>query len=169
MAPAYAPILDIPIVGECLAASCVVQCVELSEKIKLPPNMKKLLESKNLMEHEEVFLAQYQTSAATLEYLWQKKFPDCPTMLKVFKNWKMTCNKLVSDPHFDNGWRLPAFFLVYLAFCKEAIDEFFELKKKSHPHLAIKMEEHWQHAMEQHYVWEDTFLLETSLHLVPFS
>lgn len=52
--------------------------------------------------------------------------------------------------------------------CKEAIDEFFELKKVSHPHLAVKREAHRQHAMEQHYAWEDAFRLQTSPHLAPF-
>jgi len=37
----------------------VAHCVELGEKIKLPPSMKRLLEYKNLTEHEEVYLAQY--------------------------------------------------------------------------------------------------------------
>ena len=35
MAPAYAHYLDIPIVGEYLAASCVIHCADLGEKVKL--------------------------------------------------------------------------------------------------------------------------------------
>ena len=58
-APAYAHMLDIPIVDEYLVAACVVQCGELGEKIKLPPNIMKLSESESLTEHEEVYLAQY--------------------------------------------------------------------------------------------------------------
>ena len=166
--PSYAHMMDIPIVGEYLVAACVVQCAELDEKIKLPPNMKKLSESDNLAEYEEVYLAQYRTSAAILEYLRQKKFPDCPTTRKVLKNWKLTCDKLVLSPYFGKGWKLPAFFPLYSGACKEAIDEFFELKKVSHPHLAVRMEEHRQHAMEQHYAWEKSFLRETSPQLVPF-
>jgi len=67
-------------------------------------------------------------------------------MIKVFKNWKLTCDKLVLDPHFSDGWRLPAFFPIYLAFYKAAIDEFFHEQKKLHHHLSSMMEEQWQHA-----------------------
>ena len=167
-APSYTHMLDIPIVGEYLVAACVVQWAELNEKTELPPNMKKLSESESLAEHEEVYLAQYRTSAATLEYLRQKKFPGCPTMRKVLKNWRMTCDKLVLNPYFGEGWKLPAFFPLYSGACKEAINEFFDLKKVSHPHLAVRMEEHRQHAMEQQYTWENTFLCETAPQLVPF-
>ena len=89
MAPAYAPFLDIPIVGEYLAASLVVHCAELNEKIKLLPNLKRLSESNNLTEHEEVYVAQRIHSS--------KKYPGCPTMIKVFKNWKLTCDKIESE------------------------------------------------------------------------
>lgn len=73
-----------------------------------------------------MYIAQYRTSAATIEYIHQKRDPDCPTMKKVVKNWKKTCDKLVEDPHFGKGWKLPAFFPIYSAFCYSAIDKFFD-------------------------------------------
>ena len=56
-APAYAPYLDTLIIGEYLAASLVVHCVDLGKRIKLLPNMKRLAESKKLTEHERSILA----------------------------------------------------------------------------------------------------------------
>ena len=102
-APSYAPFLDIPIAGEYLAASLIVSCTKLGEKVTLPPNLKRLSETPNLTEHQQVYIAQYRTSAATIEYIHQKKDPNCPTMKKIVKNWKKTCNKLVEDPHFGDG------------------------------------------------------------------
>ena len=167
--PAYAQMLDIPVFGEYVnSVNNMIEGSDLGDMIILPPNLKKLSESANVTEHEEFYLDHFRTSAVALDCLRRNNFPECPTMLKVFKNWAQTCDKLVSNPRFGDGWNLPAFFPLYAVTCKDAIDEFFELKKVSHPHLAVKMEEHRQHAMEQHCVWEGIFLRQTSPELVPF-
>jgi len=87
-------------VGEYLEASKVVEYLKLGEKIALPPNIKRLSETPNLTDHQEIYIAKFRTSAATIEYTRQKKNRTCPTMKKVYKNWKATCDKLVNDPHF---------------------------------------------------------------------
>ena len=97
-APAYAHMLDIPMFGEYLNAVNMVQGSELGERVNLPPNLKKLSESANMTEHEEFYLDHYRISAVALECLRRNNFPNCPTMLKVFKNWEQTCDKLVANP-----------------------------------------------------------------------
>jgi len=167
-APAYAQMLDIPLFNEYMIAAYLAQGSAFVERVSLPPNLRRLSESSNKSRHEESYLNHFRTSAAALDCFRRKSFPNCPTMLALFKNWEQTCDKLVADPRFGDGWKLPAFFPLYSVTCKEAIDEFFGMKKISHPHLAVRWEEHRQHAAEQHYAWKETFRLKTSLHLVPF-
>ena len=141
---------------------------KLGEKISLPPSMKRLSETSNLPEHQDIYIAQFRTSAATIEYIRQKKYPTCPTMKKVYKNWISTCDKLVVDPHFGEGWKLPAFFPIYTAFCYQAIDQFFDAQEKQYPQLSETLKDQRRHAVEQHEAWESVFLRVTSLYHVPF-
>ena len=166
--PSYAPIYDIPVTGPYLEASKIVDYLKLGERVVLPPNLKKLSETPNLTDHQEVYIAQYRTTAATIEYIRQKQDPVCPTMKKIVKNWKTTCDKLVADPHFGEGWKLPAFFPIYSASCYSAIKQFFDAQKELYPQLAGMLEEQRLHAVEQHEAWEGVFIHVTSLYWVPF-
>jgi len=44
-------------VGEYLEASKVVEYLKLGEKIALPPNIKRLSETPNLTDHQEIYIA----------------------------------------------------------------------------------------------------------------
>ena len=103
-APAYAQMLDIPTFNEYVIAAYMAQGTAFVERVNLPPNLRRLSESSNTTRHEEVYLYHYQTSAAALDCLRRKSFPNCPTMLALFKNWEQTCDKLVADPRFGAGF-----------------------------------------------------------------
>ena len=96
-APAYAPITDIPKVGEYLAAALVVESAELTNRVKLPPNMKELSEVSSSSEHQEGYIAHFKTTAAIIEFIRAKsELSDAMDVMmkRMFKNWEATCNKL---------------------------------------------------------------------------
>jgi len=107
IAPAYATFGDIPITGEMLQASLLVCSKQLNKKVSLPPNLKELSKAVNLSDHEELYIAQYKTAAATIEYLKYVKHPDDETVAKAIRNWSTTCDNLIKNPHFGAGWKLP--------------------------------------------------------------
>mmetsp|Transcript_13495 Transcript_13495/g.19357 ORF Transcript_13495/g.19357 Transcript_13495/m.19357 type:complete len:175 (-) Transcript_13495:2257-2781(-) len=121
--PAYATFADTPMTEKLLHAALVVVANKLEERVVLPSNVRQLSESANASDHQKLFVAQYRTSAAIYGYWVHLVHANSAPMVKALKNWRATCNKLVTSPHFSKGWTVPAFFPVYNMYCTEACME----------------------------------------------
>jgi len=169
IAPAYATFGDIPVVGEFLSVSLIVQSARLNEQVILPPYMKELFEASNLTEQQEKYISQYKDAAAIIDFVGRTRHPNDATMLHAFENWKETCDKLMENPHFGAGWDLPAYFPVYSAFCSAAIKDFFHKQKELCPSCSAFYDRQYRQATELHRAWEGNFVHYTSPHCVPFA
>mmetsp|Transcript_1621 Transcript_1621/g.2496 ORF Transcript_1621/g.2496 Transcript_1621/m.2496 type:complete len:208 (-) Transcript_1621:1137-1760(-) len=164
-----APFGDIPVVGELLSASLMVQSAKLNDQVILPPYMRELFEASNLTKHQENYISQYKNAAAIIDFIGRTSHPGDASMLLAFENWKQTCDKLMKNPYFGVGWDLPAYFPVYSAFCSAAIKDFFLKQKELYPSYSAFFDRQCSKATTLHSAWEDMFVHVTSPQCVPFA
>ena len=130
-APGYATYGTTP-TNDCIQySSCAVYCYKLEQTVVLLPNMQKIYESNSsIANSHKSYIAQFKNAAATIDHYFKTNLPNDRTFERAISEWKNTCDKLVENPHFTNGWDLPAFFPFYTDACTTAFTNFFNRKKQ---------------------------------------
>ena len=129
-APGYATYGTTPTNNDIQYSSCAVYCYKLEQTIVLPTNMQKIYESSNIADFHKSYIAQFKNAAATIEHYFKTNLPDDRTFENAISEWKETCDKLVGNPYFTDGWDLPAFYPFYTDASLDALTNFFNEQKK---------------------------------------
>jgi len=167
-APGYATYGTTPTNDTIQYSACAVYCYKLEEKIVLPPNIKRISQEHNLPEFKRSYIAQYKNAAATIDHYHKTHASDNRNFTNAVSNWRDTCDKLVENPHFAEGWDLPAFFIFYADSTDTAIDNFFKRQEALQPGKSALWKKRQQHAEEMHKAWEQMSLYVTSPNNIPF-
>jgi len=148
--PGYATYATTPTNDTILYSSCAVYCYKLEQSIILPRNMQTISEEANTTEAEKSYIAQYRNAAATIDHYFKTNQPNDRFFERAISEWKSTCDKLIKNPHFTDGWDLPAFYPFYTEACDNAITNFFTKQKEINPNDITLWTKKMQHAKEMH-------------------
>ena len=165
-APGYATYGTTPTNNDILYSSCAVYTYKLEEKIILPPNIQKIADESNTTKYKKNYLAQYKNAAATIDHYFKTNAADDQNFARAVSNWKETCNKLVENPYFTDGWDLPASFPFYSNASTKAYKDFFKKQETLQPESPWK--KRLQHAENMHNAWEQMFFYVISPNEIPF-
>jgi len=139
------------------------------ESVILPPNLARIAKSKNTTEHQNRYVHDYKFAAATIDHWKTTKHPDETILADAIRIWKITCDRLAANPHFSDGWYLPAFFPIYSYQCVAGIQNFFAAAPLLHPN---KPRSFWKkqvkQANEMYQSWEALYHCVASEKYVPF-
>jgi len=167
-APGYATYGSTPTNNDIMYSSCATHAYKLEEKIILPPNMQKICEKNTITDHQKHYIAQYKNAAATIDHYFKTNSPNNRNFENAISNWKETCDELVENPYFTDGWDLPAFFPFYTNACEAAYKNFFNKKKQAQPDKSSLWNSRLQHADQMHDAWIQMFSHVTSPNNTPF-
>jgi hypothetical protein len=163
--PGYATYRGTPVNHE--MAESTILCDPSS--VALPPNMERISKSESPTEHQMRYIQQYKSAAATVDHWKSSKHPREDTLGVVIANWKLTCDKLTSNPYFSEGWNLPAFFPIYSYQCFAGITNFFAAAPFLHPDKPTSLwREQTSRAEEMYASWEALFHYVTFDKCIPF-
>eukprot|EP00590_Aulacoseira_subarctica_P001276 CAMPEP_0172434446 /NCGR_PEP_ID=MMETSP1064-20121228/70638_1 /TAXON_ID=202472 /ORGANISM="Aulacoseira subarctica , Strain CCAP 1002/5" /LENGTH=291 /DNA_ID=CAMNT_0013182667 /DNA_START=38 /DNA_END=912 /DNA_ORIENTATION=+ len=99
----------------------------------LPPNMARISKSTNATQHQKKYIDDYKFAAATIDHWKSTKHPAEDTLAEAIRIWKITCDKLTTNPFFSENWFLPAFFPIYSYQCAAGIQNFYANTPYLHP------------------------------------
>lgn len=167
-APGYATYGATPTNDTILYSSCAVYCYKLEQSIILPQNMQRISEETNITDAKKSYIAQYRNAAATIDHYFKTNQPNDRFFERAISEWKSTCDKLIKNPHFADGWNLPAFYPFYTDACDNAITNFFTKQKENNPNDLTLWTKRMQHAKEMHVAWQQMFLYVTSPNNIAF-
>lgn len=122
------------------------------------PEHAKIFGTANITDAQKSYIAQYKNTAATIYHYFKTNLPNDRSFERMISEWKSACNKLIENPHFTDGWDLPAFYPFYMDACDKAITDFFMKQKEAHPNKLTFCTKRMQHAKEMHIAWQQMFL-----------
>jgi len=163
--PAYATYRGTPINHE--MADSTILCDPNSTI--LPPNMDKISKSQSPTEHQKRYIRDYKFAAATIDHWKNTKHPEEDTLAEAIRIWKVTCDKLTTNPFFSEGWFIPAFYPIYSYQCAAGIQSFYSTAPYFYPNKSLS---HWERqkkeANKMHTSWEAVYHCVASEKHIPF-
>jgi hypothetical protein len=167
-APGYATYGTTPTNDRIQYSSCAVYCYKLEQTVILPPNLQKIHESRNIASFHKSYIAQFRNATATIEHYFKTNLPDDRSFENAIQEWKQTCDKLVDNPFFSDGWDLPAFYPFYTDESTKALEYFFDKNKEAAPDKSTLWERRHRSAREMHDAWRQLYQYVTSPNNIPF-
>jgi hypothetical protein len=163
--PAYATYRGTPINHE--MANPTILCNPNSTV--LPPNMDKISKSENPTKHQKRYIHDYKFAAATIDHWKSTKHPEEDTLAEAIRIWKITCDKLTTNPFFSEGWFIPAFYPIYSYQCTAGIQRFYSTAPYFHPNKSASFwETQKKEANKTHTSWEAVYHCVASEKHIPF-
>ncbi len=98
----------------------------------LLPNMEIIASDPNSTKHQKEHIDEFTTASKTLGQ-WLQNYQGDAIVTNTVEKWKQTCDRLTCNPHFTDGWSLPAFYPIYSHQCWNAIDLFFDTSRAVYP------------------------------------
>lgn len=166
--PGYATYATTPTNDNIQYSSCAVYCYKLEQTVFLPPNMQKIDESNNAEASHKSYIAQYKNASATVEHYFKTHLPDNRNFERAILEWKETCDNLIENPHFSDGWDLPAFYPFYTEACLNALTNFFDKQKNTRDANIPLWNKRHEHATRMYNTWKQMFLYVTLPNNIPF-
>ena len=167
-APGYATYGTTPTNHRIQYSSCAVYCYKLEQTVILPPNLQKIHESRNIASFHKSYIAQFRNATATIEHYFKTNLPNDRSFENAIQEWKQTCDKLVDNPFFSDGWDLPAFYPFYTDESTKALEYFFDKNKEAAPDKSTLWERRHRSAREMHDAWRQLYQYVTSPNNIPF-
>jgi hypothetical protein len=163
--PGYATYRGTPVNHEMVDSTILCN----PDSVILPPNLARISKSKNATEHQKRYVHDYKFAAASINHWKRTKHPNENILAATISIWEATCDKLVTNPYFTEGWFLPAFYPIYSYQCAAGIQNFFATAPIFHPD---KKPTFWkkqtEQANEMFNSWEALYNHVTSKKCTPF-
>ena len=163
--PGYATYRGTPVNHE--KAESTILCDPSS--VVLSPNLERISNSQNPTDHQKRHIHDYKFAAASIDYWKRTKHPEESILADAITIWKKTCDTLITNPFFTEGWYLPAFYPIYSYQCIAGIQNFFAAAPFLQPN---KSKQFWtkqnQQANEMFCSWEALYYHVTSEKCISF-
>jgi hypothetical protein len=163
---AYATWKDTQLIREAATPSAVPE-QNTDGNIALPPTMAKISSSKTILPIQYEYIEEYKHAHAILE-TWAATYPDNPHAESTLNIWRETCDKLLENPNFTQGWHLPAFYPFYSYQCMASIESFFTTNRILHPNKGAFWDKQDFVARTMFSAWEPTYFMVCAAKRTPF-
>lgn len=99
---------------------------------------------------------------------WLQSYQGDSIITSTITKWSETCDNLIENPHFTDGWYLPAFYPIYSHQSWTVIELFFNTSKAVYPEHTILWNKQLQLAKAMFSSWEPTYFGTCANKRVPF-
>ena len=133
----------------------------------LPPNMDRISNNSTVPLYKEEYIQEYKHANAVLEE-WIAEYRNDLLAGNALIIWKETCDKLLQNPNFTQGWHLPAFYPFYSYQCMASIENFFATNQSIYPNREKFWNKQALIANTMFSAWEPTYYTVCSAKRTPF-